>query len=85
MRSFLGTLTSLQEAAIYYYTKDYNAAKKITNEAKNIYKGLKIEILNLSKIEDKLKAIDIDPDIASEKEGYVILIKVPEDILNHGN
>ncbi|BDB97043.1 hypothetical protein [Saccharolobus caldissimus] len=85
MRSFLGTLTSLQEAAIYYYTKDYNAAKKIANEAKSIYKGLKIEILNLSEIEDKLKASDIDPDIASEKEGYVILIKVPEDMLNHGN
>ncbi|WP_029552539.1 hypothetical protein [Saccharolobus solfataricus] len=78
MRSFLGTLVALQEAAVYDYNKDYKEIEKAMQEAKRVYKGLKVKILNLSNIEDRMELIDLDPDIGQYKDGYVVVVKVPE-------
>ncbi|MEM0294279.1 MAG: hypothetical protein QXY68_01450 [Saccharolobus sp.] len=80
MRSFLGTLSSLQEAAIYYYGNDFIEAQKALQEAKKAYKGLRIKLLNLSNIGERIEVIDIDPDIGERNRGYVVIIEVPQDL-----
>ncbi|WP_338599700.1 hypothetical protein V6M85_10460 [Sulfolobus tengchongensis] len=82
MRSFLGTLVSLQEAAVYHYSKDYEDAERALREARSVYKGLKVKIFNLSNAEDRIEIIDIDPDMGQFKEGYVVIVKIPENPLS---
>lgn len=79
MKSVFGTII-LQSAGIFSITKDRKQAEKDSEIAKRIYPDFKITILNLSLAEDRLKAIDIDPDMADFKEGYVVLVEVPTEI-----
>ncbi|AOL16210.1 hypothetical protein BFU36_05200 [Sulfolobus sp. A20] len=78
MKSYLGTLTALQEAGVYFFTNDLDEAKVALQEASILYKGLKVKILNLANTEERLEIVEIDPDMASEKSGYAVVVKVPD-------
>ncbi|AHC51105.1 hypothetical protein [Sulfolobus acidocaldarius] len=75
MKSFLGS-TILQISGVIGYAKDYEEAKILTEKFKGIFKDLSVKMLDLSKIEDRLLAINLDPDIGDFKEGYVIAIGI---------
>jgi len=75
VKSFLGS-TILQGGGIFAYTTSYEEAKKIYEEAKKIFTEFSVKILDLQDIKQKLEAINLDPDIADFKEGYVIAIGV---------
>ncbi|BDC19360.1 hypothetical protein [Acidianus sp. HS-5] len=79
MRSIYGS-TILESAGIFDIQQDENCAKKSYNEAKKLYPDFKISILHMNNVEDRLKAIDVDPDLADMKDVYVILIEVPEEV-----
>ena len=75
MKSFLGS-TILQGAGIYAYTRDYEEALKIYEEARKIFTEFSVRILNLSDIKQRLDAINLDPDIGDFKEGFVVAIGI---------
>ncbi len=79
MKSIYGS-TILESAGIFDIQKDENCAKISYEEAKRLYPDFKISILNMNNIEDRLKAIDVDPDLADMRDIYVILIEVPEEV-----
>ncbi|ARM76012.1 hypothetical protein [Acidianus manzaensis] len=79
MKSVFGTII-LQSAGIFSITKNRNQAEKDLIIARKIYPDFKISLLDLSIIEDKLKVIDIDPDLADLNEGFIILVEVPDNI-----
>ncbi|MEM1626977.1 MAG: hypothetical protein QXV69_06845 [Sulfolobaceae archaeon] len=73
MRSFFGPVI-LQGSAIFDITKDLNEAKFLYSLAKRLYSNFDVLLLDLSKIDDRITAVNIDPDVATIKEGYVIAI-----------
>ena len=75
MKSFLGSTIS-QGGGIIAYTKTRQEAEKLKEEFTQIFKEFSIKILDLSKLEEKLVAINLDPDIADFKEGFVIAIGI---------
>ncbi|AEE93761.1 hypothetical protein [Acidianus hospitalis] len=79
MKSVYGS-TILESAGIFDLQKNEKDAKISYNEAKRLYPDFKVLILDMNKIEDRLKAIDIDPDLADMKDIYVILVEVPEEV-----
>ncbi|MFP3165346.1 hypothetical protein [Acidianus ambivalens] len=79
MKSVYGS-TILESAGIFDLQKNEKDAKISYNEAKSLYPDFKVLILDMNKIEDRLKAIDIDPDLADMKDIYVILVEVPEEV-----
>lgn len=78
MKSVFGTII-IQSAGIFSIVKDRDQALKDQQIAKKIYPDFKVLILDLSKAEDRLKAIDTDPDIADIRNGYVVLVEVPTE------
>ncbi|MCY0883656.1 hypothetical protein D1867_03850 [Acidianus infernus] len=79
MKSVYGS-TILESAGIFDIQKNKKEAEISYNEAKSLYPDFKILILDMNKMEDRLKAIDIDPDLADMKDIYVILVEVPEEV-----
>lgn len=79
MKSVFGTII-LQSAGIFSISNDKIQAERDLQIAKKIYPDFKITILDLSRIEDRLRAIDVDPDIADINKGYAILVEVPTEI-----
>lgn len=75
MKSFLGS-TILQGGGIVAYTTSAQEAQKLKKEFKTIFKEFSIKILDLSKTEERLIAINLDPDIADFKEGFVVAIGI---------
>ncbi|TRM99608.1 hypothetical protein DJ530_08600 [Sulfolobus sp. E1] len=63
---------------LYFFTNDLDEAKVALQEASILYKGLKVKILNLANTEERLEIVEIDPDMASEKSGYAVVVKVPD-------
>lgn len=75
MKSFLGS-TILQGAGIYAYTTNYEEALDIYRKASKLFTEFSVRILNLRDIKQRLDAINLDPDIADFKEGYVVAIGI---------
>jgi len=66
----------LQGGGLIAYTTNYDEAKRIRDNMEKIFRELTVRILDLSKIEERLQAINLDPDIADFKEGYAIAIGI---------
>ncbi|BCU70528.1 hypothetical protein [Stygiolobus caldivivus] len=75
MKSFLGS-TIAQGSGILAYTSTIQEAERLKEEFKIIFREFSIKILNLSSIEERLVAINLDPDLADFREGYVIAIGI---------
>lgn len=75
MKSFLGS-TIAQGGGIFAYTKSYDEAIEIYNKACKTFTEFSIKILDLKDLKQRIDAINLDPDIADFKEGYVIAIGV---------
>ncbi|BFH73225.1 hypothetical protein SJAV_11690 [Sulfurisphaera javensis] len=75
MKSFLGS-TIAQGGGIFAYTTSYEEARKIYEKTCKIFTEFSVKILDLKDTKQRLDAINLDPDIADFKEGYVIAIGV---------
>ena len=49
-------------------------AKRDLEKVSGIYVGFNCRILDLSNPDDRLLAIDVDPDVADFKDGYAVLV-----------
>ncbi|QKR00042.1 hypothetical protein GWK48_06315 [Metallosphaera tengchongensis] len=74
MKSPFGSII-LALSGVFYFSLDIDKAREAFGRATKIYPDFKIYLLDLSKEEDKIIAVDIDPDLADLTEGYVIAIE----------
>ncbi|AWR97365.1 hypothetical protein DFR86_07255 [Acidianus sulfidivorans JP7] len=79
MKSVFGSII-LQSAGVFSISNEKKKAEEDFKIASTIYPDFKISLLDLSSIDDRLKAIDIDPDLADLNNGFVVIIEVPDDI-----
>ncbi len=75
MKSVLGPNIS-QGAGILGFSIDINEANMIQLLGKKLYPDFNVVILDLSNPDQRITAINIDPDIADFKFGYVIAISI---------
>ncbi|AWR94317.1 hypothetical protein [Acidianus brierleyi] len=75
MKSVLGPNIS-QGAGILGFSTNINDANKIQLLGKKLYPDFNVIILDLSNPDQRITAINIDPDIADFKSGYVVAISI---------
>ncbi|MBP1357384.1 MAG: hypothetical protein JZD40_02715 [Sulfolobus sp.] len=75
MKSFLGS-TIVEERGVIYIAETREDAEKVLARVKRIYADFNVFILDLSNPEDKIYAIDIDPDLGDFNKGFAIVVSV---------
>lgn len=71
--------TILGGSAIFGCSQRKDEAVELLKRVASLYPDFTISLLNMNEIDDKIHAVDIDPDIADFK-GYCISIEVPEKL-----
>lgn len=74
MRSVFGP-TILAASGVFYIGTSREEAEIELRRAKGIYPDFKVTLVDLSVKEDKILAVEIDPDLGDMKEGYAVLVQ----------
>ncbi len=66
----------MEERGILFISKNRDEAEKVLRIAKRIYAEFNVFLVDLSNPEERICAIDIDPDLGDFKEGYAVVVSV---------
>ncbi|EHP69233.1 hypothetical protein MetMK1DRAFT_00019800 [Metallosphaera yellowstonensis MK1] len=74
LRSVFGP-TILAASGVFYVGRSRDEAERELRRAKTIYPDFKVVLADLSIKEDKILAVDVDPDLGDLDEGYAVLVQ----------
>ncbi|MUN28719.1 hypothetical protein [Sulfuracidifex metallicus] len=66
-------------AGIFHCSTSYKDILSSFKVAKSLYPDFTVNVLDLNNVDDRMRAVDIDPDVA-DLQGYCVTIEVPEKL-----
>lgn len=79
MKSPIGTLI-YDSAGIFCQAREETDGIRCLETARQIYYGFWVYLLDLYRVDNLIKAKDIDPDISVEGGRWVVIVELPKDI-----
>ncbi|MEM3244939.1 MAG: hypothetical protein QXL80_03640 [Metallosphaera sp.] len=63
----------IASSGVFYYSTDYSASQRAYEMAKRLYPDFKVSLIDLNS-EERIDAVDVDPDFGDIKTGFVVLV-----------